>query len=145
MKYSILRSSLTGDIVYDFDKSISFEGDSGPYLQYTAVRAKAILKKAEPEGLCVAYKDTPIEVTGLEHMLYQFPEVVARSYGLLEPHHIATYLTELSSAFNTFYANTIIVNKSDPYAPYRVALVEAFHSTMQNGLYLLGIKTPDKM
>jgi arginyl-tRNA synthetase len=145
LKYSILRSSIGSDIVYDFDKSISFEGDSGPYLQYTAVRANSIHKKAEAEGICVAYKDTPSEVSNLERSLYQFPEVVERAYLSLEPHHIATYLTELASAFNAFYANTQIVNKSDPYAPYRVALVEAFYQTMKNGLYLLGIKTPEKM
>jgi arginyl-tRNA synthetase len=145
LKYSILKSSIGSDIVYDFDKSISFEGDSGPYLQYTAVRASAIIKKAEPEGICALYKDVPNEVTGVEHLLYQFPEVIERAYLSLEPHHIATYLTELASAFNSFYANTQIVNKSDPYAPYRVALVEAFLQTMTNGLYLLGIKTPEKM
>ncbi len=145
LKYSILRSSLGSDIVYDFEKSISFEGDSGPYLQYTAVRANSILKKAEAEDICPDYKDVPSEVTMLEKILYQFPEVVARSYDLLEPHHIATYLTELASAFNTFYGSTMIVNKSDPYAPYRVALVESFLATMKNGLYLLGIKTPEKM
>ncbi len=145
VKYSILRSSLTGDIVYDFEKSISFEGDSGPYLQYTAVRANALLKKAEQEDLSLGYKDVPNEVTNLEHILYQFPEIVVRSYEALEPHHIATYLTELASAFNSFYANTQIINKNDPHAPYRIALVEAFHQTMKNGLYLLGIKTPEKM
>lgn len=145
LKYSILRSSIGSDIVYDFEKSISFEGDSGPYLQYTAVRANSILKKGEAEGICVAYKDIPNEITTLEKVLYQFTEVVERSYTLLEPHHIATYLTELASAFNTFYGNTMIVNKSDPYANYRIALVEAFHQTMKNGLYLLGIKTPEKM
>ncbi len=145
VKYSILRSSLTGDIVYDFEKSISFEGDSGPYLQYTAVRANSISKKAEAESISTGFSDAPEEVTNLEHLLYQFPEVVARAYEQLEPHHIATYLTELASAFNSFYANTMIVNKNDPYAPYRVALVEAFHLTMKNGLYLLGIETPEKM
>lgn len=145
VKYSILRSSLAGDIVYDFEKSISFEGDSGPYLQYTAVRANSILKKGEAESLNIAYTDIPDEITILEKILYQFPEVVERSYTLLEPHHIATYLTELSSAFNNFYGNTMIVNKNDPYSSYRIALVEAFHQTMKNGLYLLGVKTPDKM
>jgi arginyl-tRNA synthetase len=145
LKYSILKSSIGSDIIYDFDKSISFEGDSGPYLQYTAVRASSILKKGEAEGICVSYKDIPSEITTLEKTIYQLPEVVAHSYETLEPHHIATYLTELASAFNTFYANTIIINKSDPYANYRVALVEAFYQTMKNGLYLLGIKTPDKM
>lgn len=145
LKYSILRSSLGSDIVYDFEKSISFEGDSGPYLQYTAVRANGIHKKAEGEGICVAYTDIPSDITVLEKTLYRFPEVVAHAYEQLEPHHIATYLTELASAFNSFYGNTVIVNKNDPYAPYRVALVSAFHTTMQNGLYLLGIKTPNKM
>jgi arginyl-tRNA synthetase len=145
VKYSILRSSVASDIVYDFDKSISFEGDSGPYLQYTAVRAQSILKKAEDEKLKAGFENAPAEVPLLERMLYQFPEVVARARESMEPHHITTYLTELASAFNAFYGGTLIVNKEDVHAPYRVALTEAFLTTMQNGLYLLGIKTPEKM
>ncbi len=147
LKYSILRSSLGSDIIYDFDKSISFEGDSGPYLQYTVVRAKAILRKWEEvkSQMNSEVLKTPNEITVLEKMLYQFPEVVARAYTELEPHYIATYLTELASSFNSFYGNTLIVNKDDPYTPYRVAIVESFVYTMQNGLYLLGIQTPDKM
>ena len=145
LKYSILKSSLGSDIIYDFEKSISFEGDSGPYLQYTAVRANSIIKKGEAEGIDIDYKDIPDEITTLEKILYQFPEVVERSYNLLEPHHIATYLTELASAFNTFYGNTMILNKEDINTNYRIAIVEAFHQTMKNGLYLLGIKTPEKM
>jgi arginyl-tRNA synthetase len=147
LKYSILKSSLGSDIIYDSEKSISFEGDSGPYLQYTAVRALSILRKAEVLKLTANSQEliAPIEITNLERILYRFPEVVAWSYEQLEPHHIATYLTELASAFNTFYGNTIIVNKDDASAPYRVALVEAFYQTMKNGLYLLGIKTPEKM
>lgn len=145
LKYSILKSSLGSDIIYDFDKSISFEGDSGPYLQYTGVRANSIIKKGESESISSSFENIPEEITTLEKILYQFPEVVERAYLLLEPHHIATYLTELASAFNTFYGNTIILNKDDTYTPYRIALVEAFHQTMKNGLYLLGIKTPEKM
>jgi arginyl-tRNA synthetase len=145
LKYSILKSSLGSDIIYDFEKSISFEGDSGPYLQYTAVRAAAILRKAEESGIKKEDTKAPDEVTTLEHLLYQFPEIVSRSYTALEPHHIATYLTELASAFNSFYGNTQIINKDDSHTPYRLALVEAFHTTMKNGLHLLGIKTPEKM
>src|SRR3989338_3656848 len=84
LKYSILRSSLGSDIVYDFEKSISFEGDSGPYLQYTAVRANSILEKAKDFDLNDK-KEIPEEITDLEKFLYQFPEVVEHSYGLLEP------------------------------------------------------------
>lgn len=145
VKYSILRSAITGDIIYDFDRSISFEGDSGPYLQYTAVRARGILKKGEQEGVCEGYKDIPTEAKEIEHLLYKFPEVVARAEETLLPHHISTYLTELASAFNTFYSVSQIVNKSDPYSPYLVSITEAFYMTMRNGLYLLGIETPEKM
>ena len=149
LKYSILKSSLGSDIIYDFEKSISFDGDSGPYLQYTAVRAASIIRKAEVAQLLITdYKlliEIPEDVSLLEQLLYRFPEVVEHSYLLLEPHHIATYLTDLASAFNTFYANTIIINAGDPASVYRVALVQAFYQTMKNGLWLLGIKTPEKM
>jgi arginyl-tRNA synthetase len=145
LKYSILKSSLGSDIIYDFEKSISFEGDSGPYLQYTAVRANSIIKKGSEAGIFADHKNIPPDIAYLEHLLYQFPEVIARAYEALEPHHIATFLTELASAFNTFYATTVIVKKEDQYAPYHMALVEAFHQTMTSGLFLLGIKTPEKM
>lgn len=152
LKYSILRSSLGSDIVYDFEKSISFDGDSGPYLQYTAVRANSILEKATPEdgqakeqNISQSIGDAPEDITNLERELYQFPEIVERAYLELEPHHISTYLTELASAFNSFYGNTHILNDENKYKNYHLALVQAFYFTMKNGLYLLGIKTPDKM
>ena len=145
IKYSVLKQSIGGDIIYDFEKSISFEGDSGPYLQYTAVRANGILKKAEAEGVCEGYRDIPTEVKDIEQLLYKFPEVVARAQDTLLPHHIATYLTELASSFNNFYGVSQIVNKSDPYSPYLVSITKAFYLTMRNGLHLLGIDTPEKM
>jgi len=143
LKYSILRSSLGSDIVYDFEKSISFDGDSGPYLQYTAVRANSILEKAKTFEK--GEKEIPEEVTSLEKMIYQFPEVVEKSYDLLEPHHIATYLTGLASDFNTFYGNTKILEDRNKYMSYHLELVKAFYQTMKNGLWLLGIETPEKM
>jgi len=153
LKYSILRSSLGSDIVYDFEKSISFEGDSGPYLQYTAVRANSILEKAK--SFKIPFQDGPgetserskagDEVSNLEKLIYQFPEVVERSYFLLEPHHITTYLTELASAFNSFYANTQILSEENKNTSYHLDLVKSFYQTMKNGLWLLGIETPEKM
>jgi len=145
LKYSILKSSLGSDIVYDFEKSISFEGDSGPYLQYTAVRAKAILNKAEEENINIDYKNIPEEITVLEKMLYQFEEVVKHSYLELEPHYVSTYLTELASEFNSFYGNTKILIVENNFKAYHIALVKTFYITIKNGLYLLGIKTPEKM
>ena len=142
LKYSILRASLGSDIVYDFEKSISFEGDSGPYLQYSAMRAKSILAKALNH---TSFNEIPEQVSDLEKILYRFPEVVSHAYTELEPHHIATYLTNLASSFNSFYANTKILDTEDKYSHYYVGLTKAFLATMQNGLWLLGITLPDRM
>jgi len=144
LKYSILKSSLGSDIIFDFEKSICFEGDSGPYLQYTVVRANSILNKVKDFDF-ENKKEISEEVTNLEKILYQFPEVVERSYEEFAPHYIATYLTELSSAFNTFYGNTKILDVENSFANYHLDLVKAFSQTMKNGLWLLGIQIPEKM
>ncbi len=145
IKYSILKQAVGGDIVYDFEKSISFEGDSGPYLQYSCARAKSVLEKAKEEGIEISAKEFPIETTELEKLLYRFPEVVERAGKEDAPHYIATYLTELARAFNGFYANNKIIDKNDKNSSYRVALTSAFATTMKNGLKLLGILVPERM
>jgi arginyl-tRNA synthetase len=149
IKYSILKQAAGGDIVYDFNKSISFEGDSGPYLQYSCVRARSLLvkaKKAKIKSFSLRkIKDAPSEAILLEKILYRYPEVIARAGQTYEPHHVVTYLVELSAAFNNFYANATIVDATDKAAPYRVALTKAFAVTMENGLTALGIRVPEKM
>lgn len=145
IKYSILKQSIGGDIIYDFDKSISFEGDSGPYLQYSYTRANSVLEKAQKENILPDFKIYPEETFEVEKLLYKFPEVVFRSASEYEPHHIATYLIEVARAYNSFYGNTLIVNKDDQTSAYKVALTYAFYFVMKTGLQLLGIKTPKKM
>lgn len=145
IKYSILRQSVGSTIVFDFEKSISFEGDSGPYLQYAFARTQSLLEKARHEGV-EPHGGIPMpEAPLLEKLLYRFPEVVERAGQEYEPHHIATYLIELSGAFNSFYANEQIVSKDDPYSPYKLALTSAFGTVLKRGLYLLGIEAPQKM
>ena len=146
LKYSILRPSLGSDIIYDFEKSISFDGDSGPYLQYTAVRANSILEKAKDFKNKIENENEVSEkITDLEKLVYRFPEIVERSYEEFAPHYIANYLTELASAFNSFYGNTKILDENNKFAVYQLALVKAFSHTMQNGLWLLGIEVPKRM
>jgi len=147
LKYSILKSSIGSDIIFDFEKSISFEGDSGPYLQYTAVRANSIITKSKDFKLEPSAESLvpPQEIINLERILYQFPEVVKRSYEEFAPHYIATYLTELASVFNTFYGNTQILDKDNKCMQYQLNLVKAFFQTMKNGLWLLGIEIPERM
>ena len=147
IKYSILRQAVGGDIIFDVEKSISFEGDSGPYLQYSYVRAKSILAKANSLKVQPwdGKKVEPWETTALEKLLYRFPEIVERAGKEYEPHYITTFLTELAGAFNSWYAREQIVDEKDPASPYKVALTKAFAIVMRNGLGLLGIKVPERM
>ena len=146
VKYSVLKQVTGSDIIFDFDKSLSFEGDSGPYLQYACVRAKSILEKAEKEGIKADINsEQSVEVGELPKLLIRFPEIVERSGKECAPHYLATYLTELASAFSSFYVQEIVVDKNDPKSPYKVALTQAFSIVMKNGLNLIGIKVPEKM
>jgi len=146
LKYSILKQMSGKDIVFDFDKSLSFEGDSGPYLQYSYVRAKSILEKARKEGIKPEINSSSQNLVGeLPKLLIRFGEVVARAGQEYSPHYLAIYLIELAGSFSTFYATETVVDKSDVNSPYKIALTKAFSIVMQNGLNLLGIKVPDRM
>lgn len=145
IKYSILKQAIGGNMIYDFDKSISFEGDSGPYLQYSHARANSILEKAKNEGISSKVIEPSALVTETEKLLYRFESVVHRAAEEFAPHYIASYLIELARSFNSFYGNTQIVNKEDALSSHKVALTEAFSTVMKNGLHLLGIKAPEKM
>jgi len=145
LKYSILKQSMGGDIIYDFDKSISFEGDSGPYLSYSHARANSILEKAQKENIFPDFENLPAEIFEVEKLLYRFPEIVLHSAQEYEPHYITNYLIEIARAFNSFYGNMVIVNQADSTSSYKIALSYAFTFVMKNGLHLLGIKAPKKM
>ena len=152
IRYSILRQAIGGDIIFDFDKSISFEGDSGPYLQYTAVRANSVLEKSHISiwkkifgGKVSAKLSEDWQTTELERYLYRFSEVVERAGKEYAPHYVVTYLTELASIFNSFYAKEKIIDKNDSASPYKIALTQATAHIIQSGLELLGIKVPDRM
>ncbi len=143
LKFSILRAMAGKDINFDPETSLSFEGDSGPYLQYSTVRAQSVLQKAGdtsslalPEGW---------QVTDLEKILIHFPEVVEHAIRDWSPHFVVTYLLELAQAFNSWYGNTKIIDAADPASAYKLSLTKAFTQTMTNGLYLLGISVPEKM
>lgn len=142
IKYTILKQGIGNDIVFDFDKSISTEGDSGPYLQYTYARTNSLLEKA---GVSKWQVDTGEgEVRLVEKLLYRFPEVVERAGEDYAPQLITTYLTELAGAFNNFYAQEQIIN-NDSESPHRLAITKAFNTVMRNGLTILGIPTPERV
>lgn len=146
IKYSILRQAIGGDIIFDFDKSISFEGDSGPYLQYSTVRANSVLEKVKGTNLKVK-NELPEgwQTTNLERMLERFAQVLEKSGKEYSPSYLVTYLTQLAGEFNSFYSGNKIINEEDSTSGYKLAITEAFAKTMTRGLDLLGIKVPERM
>lgn len=143
IKFSILRAATGKDINFDPETSLSFEGDSGPYLQYSVVRARSILAKSKDIQLSTVIPTDWNTIT-LEKLLIHFPEVVEHAIQDWSPHYLVTYLLELSQSFNSWYGNTKIIDETTE-SPYKLALTTAFVQTMNNGLTLLGITVPEKM
>lgn len=145
IKYSILRQAPGRDVVFDFETATSFEGDSGPYLQYTNARIQSLLEKGSGLGISPALK-TGEEVSDLEKTLYRFPEVVMRAYTDYAPHAVATFLIEIAGLFNAYYGNHLIIDeKNTEVSAHRMSLAKATAIVIQNGLHLLGIKAPERM
>lgn len=145
IKYSILKVAPGKDIIFEREKALSFEGDSGPYLQYTHARIMSVLVKAKEAGVVGGRAVLPEATYELEKIVYQFPEIVAESLLERAPQKLVVYLTWLASAFNAFYATEKIADASDANAPYKVLLTQAVQVTLQNGLWLLAIKAPERM
>jgi len=144
IKYSILKQSPGKDIVFDFAKSLSFEGDSGPYLQYTCARIHSLLRKAAEAGIKEGL-DNPETPGELEQLLVRLPETVERAKNEFAPQLIATYLINVASAFNHYYADHVIVDKNASESAYRIGLTRSVKNVLENGLYLLGITAPESM
>ncbi len=140
LKYMILRQSPGSDIIFDFDKSLSLEGDSGPYLQYAYVRAKSVLAQSGKESTLT---DAPSEPYIIERMIARFPKVARRAEAEKAPQHVATYLTQLAGEWNSFYAKERIIGGE--HEAYKLAVAQAFVRTMERGLWLLGIPAPERM
>lgn len=149
VKYSILKQNPGQDIVFDFDASLSFEGDSGPYLQYAYARLKSILRKSKAEwaGSKIDFGTLDSESErALMRKIFEFPDVVARAREKYTPSALATYLHKLASVANKFYETTpILKDDNEPRIHARLALIETAARVLRLGLGLFGIQTPEKI
>ncbi len=145
LRYTVLRQSIGGDIIFDINQALSLEGDSGPYLQYACVRASTLLKKAE--GIVEISSTLPLDwkTTHIERLLQRYPRIVDRAGREYAPHQLVTYLTELAGAFNSFYGSHKIIDASDSTSGYRLAITKAFVDIMSSGLHLMAIEIPEEM
>ena len=143
LKYSLLKNRLGGDIAFDLEQSVSLEGNSGPYLQYAAVRAASILAKATARQEMVGVAGLDEYERALAWQLSQYGEAIAQALTDSSPHHVCNYLYTLSQSFNRFYEHSRVVG--DAREALRTQLVRRYHDVLVEGLDLLGIKVPEKM
>lgn len=148
IKYTVLKQGSGKDIAFDAEKSLSLEGDSGPYLQYAHTRAMSLVQKARAAGVNDKVESTQditefLKALTLDRLLIHYPAVAERAARELEPHYVTTYMTELAAAFNSWYANVRVIDGD--YPSYALLLAEAVEQTLGKGLELLGIPAPKEM
>ena len=151
IKYFDLSQNRTSDITFTWDKVLSFEGNTGPYLQYTYVRIMSIFRKLKEENINVENKDIILEnMNGVERELavelLRFPQTVVKSYESYRPNIIADYLFDIAKLFNNFYnSNSILKEENKKVMDARILLAEKTAFILKQGLGLLGINTVDRM
>jgi arginyl-tRNA synthetase len=141
VKYNDLSKHYSKDIVFDLKQMITLKGNSGPYIQYTAVRCKNVLEKAKKIDFKV--QDLATEERKLLGQLRKFPEIVDKAARSFSPNLIANFCFQLAKDYNLFYEQYPILI-SDKKA-FRLAITKAVYQILENSLNLLGIEIPDRM
>jgi arginyl-tRNA synthetase len=148
LKFGDLINHRTTDYVFDLDRFTSFEGRTGPYLLYAAVRTKSILRRASEQGVTAGPMLSPAGPEERELMLKlaQFPDVIDFSVKTRAPNHLADYVYNLAITFNRFYRDYHILSERDTVRQKSwLALSQYALAQMEQGLSLLGIDVPERM
>ena len=144
VKYAFLKVGIGKDIVYDIKESLSLEGNSGPYLQYTVARTNSVLAKVKTKSEKVKVKEElNNEELAVLRTLIKFPEIIETAIKSYSPNLLCNYLYDLASEYNGFYnSDKIIGGKNEDF---RLALTFGVGQVLKNGLRILGIQTPERM
>lgn len=146
IKFADLSNWRASDYIFDLDRFTRFEGKTGPYLQYAAVRIKSILRKAEDDG-----QDAPIRLESpAEHALAlklsELPDNVQRAYDKRAPNALCDYVYDLAQAFSRFYTEHHILSETDAsLRASRLTLCRLTLRVLERVLDLLGIEVPERM
>ncbi len=148
IRYVDLSQNRTSDYLFSWDRMLSFEGNTAPYLLYAVARIHSIFRKADVEenaGFEAATAFETDEEKALARKLLAFPSTIDLVLGDLRPHILCTYLFELAGVFSTFYnANKVIVDEPD-LRDRRLLLCSRTLTVMETGLHLLGLRTLQRM
>lgn len=145
IKFADLQNQAHADYIFDLDRMSSFEGKTGPYLLYQAVRIKSLLRKADYKPasgrLIIHDDDRPLAL-----LLTQFPDAFEAALNNYAPHHLADYAHRLAQEFSRFYASCHILSEEDAAVKEsRLALCALTVRTLETALDLLGISVPERM
>ena len=149
IKYADLSQNRQSPIIFEWDKVLSFEGNTAPYLQYSYARIQSIKKKAEEIGKILT-ADTKIVIKdkaerNLVTFLTLFPTMVLKAGETYKPNLLTDYLFDLAKKFNTFYNACPILNQEDEILLSRLLIADRTAEILRQGLDLLGIKTVNRM
>jgi arginyl-tRNA synthetase len=154
IKYFDLSHNRKSETVFTWEKALSFDGNTGPYLQYTYARIQGILRKsaagvgaglARPSNDAGGQRPAPIE-SAILRKLVQFPQIIEQVAQDYLPNNLCNYLFELAQTFNSFYQEIPVLQEPDEQLKlFRINLITATAQVISNGLYLLGIETPEEM
>jgi len=139
----MLKNDNNKNITFDLENSLNFEGNTGPYLQYSYARASSILKKAGKKNDKVKIGKLTGQEIALLSEINKFPEIVDTAGKSMNPSLIANYSYELAKTFNEFYHKCKVVG--DENESFRLRLVDSFRTCLKNSLYLLGIDVMEEM
>ncbi len=147
LKYFDLSHNRHSDIVFKWDEALSFEGNTGPYVQYTHARLKSILRKAGHGGGKI---NENIEMDKTERelvvLLSRFPEAIEDALSVYMPNLLANYLFQLAQKANEFYHSHPVMQEADESKKqFKLSLIGAISLILKKGLYLLGIDSPEEM
>jgi arginyl-tRNA synthetase len=146
VKYNDLSRHPEKDIVFDLDRIVTLEGNSGPYIQYTAVRCQSVLNKVKKFDKKVKIRSLNSEERAMIRLIKIFPEITEEAVKSFSPNLICGFLFELAQKYNIFYEKHVILNPDDKEVKdFRLALTFATRQVLKNGLGLLGISIPKQM
>lgn len=144
--FSVLYNNRIKDIVFSYDKVLNFDGETGPYVQYTNARCLSVLNKV---GECAATPDFSAvdnpEGQAVVSLLERFPDVLREAVEKYEPCYVGRFLVDLCQSYNRFYLAHRIMGEEEGVKKARAMLTDAVHIVLEEGLRLMGIDAPKKM
>jgi arginyl-tRNA synthetase len=148
VKYAELSTDRVKDYVFDWDRMLSFDGNTGPYLQYAHARICSIFRRAGVDRASVRSTSIMIETPqerALALRLLAYPSAIDSTLETYSPHKLCTYVYELATDFTAFYEHCPVLKADEPLRSSRLAIADLTARTLQHALGLLGIDAPEQM